>query len=193
MIASLTCALVLALPAGLVAPTQECQLDRMTETTEDQQAITEFRAAAEEYGALHRRLERALMVDHYASWPEEGDMETEMLGDVIRAARPQPQPGALFKPCISELIRFRIARSLWVERYHTAEALAHARPRAADPPRVYDGWFDDGEPAPWQTVLWELPALPDELEYRFAGRHLVLVDAHAGLVLDVLENALPER
>ena len=32
-------------------------------------------------------------------------------------------------------------------------------------------WFDDGEPAPWQTVLWELPALPDELWAAFPLGH----------------------
>jgi hypothetical protein len=33
--------------------------------------------------------------------------------------------------------------------------------------------------------------LPAELEYRFVGRDLVLVDSHAGLVVDVLPDALP--
>jgi hypothetical protein len=36
-----------------------------------------------------------------------------------------------------------------------------------------------------------LPELPEELEYRFAGRDLVLIDIHAELVVDVLRRALP--
>jgi hypothetical protein len=192
MIASLTFAFVLLAPTGVMAPAQECELDCMTDTPADQQAIADFRAAAEEYATLHRRLERALMLDHYASWPEEGDMESETLADVIRAARPDGRAGAFFKPTIRELIRFRLGRKLWVERYHTGEALA-ARAGTAELPRVYDWWFGDPEPEPWQSLLWELPALPEVLEYRFSGRHLVLVDTHAGLVMDVLENALPER
>ena len=31
-------------------------------------------------------------------------------------------------------------------------------------------------PMMWPSVLWRLPALPPELEYRFVGRDLVLVD-----------------
>ena len=36
-----------------------------------------------------------------------------------------------------------------------------------------------------------LPQLPIELEYRLAGRALVLVDVSANLVVDVLVDALP--
>jgi hypothetical protein len=36
-----------------------------------------------------------------------------------------------------------------------------------------------------------LPPLPVELEYRFLERTLVLVDRHADLVVDVIEDALP--
>ena len=32
--------------------------------------------------------------------------------------------------------------------------------------------------------------LPQELQYRFVGRDLVLVDTHADLVLDILRNAV---
>lgn len=193
MVASLTCALVLAAPLTVAALPQECVLDRMTDTPSDQQAIAEFHQDVEEYAALHRRLDRALMLDHFAAWPEEGDMEAETLADVIRAARPQPLAGAIFRPAVSELIRFRLATRLWVLKYHTDDALAEPHAGGVDPPRIYDWWFDGDEPEPWQSLLWDLPALPDELEYRFSGRHLVLVDEHAGMVVDVLENALPER
>ena len=36
-----------------------------------------------------------------------------------------------------------------------------------------------------------LPVLPDELQYRFVERDLVLVDIDADLVVDVLSDALP--
>jgi hypothetical protein len=43
----------------------------------------------------------------------------------------------------------------------------------------------------WPALLAVLPALPEELEYRFIGRDLVLVDVHADLIVDVLKDALP--
>jgi hypothetical protein len=39
--------------------------------------------------------------------------------------------------------------------------------------------------------MLKLPELPPELSYRFVGRDLVLKDIKAGLVVDVLPNAIP--
>jgi hypothetical protein len=47
-----------------------------------------------------------------------------------------------------------------------------------------------GEPAS-AALIGLLPPLPDELEYRFVGRHLVLLDVEANLVVDVLRMAVP--
>jgi len=33
--------------------------------------------------------------------------------------------------------------------------------------------------------------LPEDLEYRFVGKHLILYDAKAGLVVDFIPNAIP--
>ena len=42
-------------------------------------------------------------------------------------------------------------------------------------------------------VLLSLPDLPKdkEIEYRFAGKHLLLYDAKANLIIDFMLNALP--
>ncbi|HJQ83202.1 MAG TPA: hypothetical protein VKA21_03940, partial [Candidatus Binatia bacterium] len=41
------------------------------------------------------------------------------------------------------------------------------------------------------AVLKALPSLPADLEYRFVGKHLIVRDVRANLVLDVVPNALP--
>jgi hypothetical protein len=40
-------------------------------------------------------------------------------------------------------------------------------------------------------VLKALPPLPEELEYRFVGDALILLDAHAHIVVDFFANVLP--
>ena len=35
-------------------------------------------------------------------------------------------------------------------------------------------------------ILEALPRLPEELEYRIIGTDLVLIDVHAGLIVDIL-------
>jgi hypothetical protein len=41
------------------------------------------------------------------------------------------------------------------------------------------------------AMLRRLPELPPELEYRFVGRDLVLVDILTSVVVDVLRDAVP--
>jgi hypothetical protein len=40
-------------------------------------------------------------------------------------------------------------------------------------------------------VLKTLPPLPEELEYRFVGDSLILLDRHARIVVDILTGAVP--
>ncbi len=40
-------------------------------------------------------------------------------------------------------------------------------------------------------LLAGLPQLPDDLEYRFIGRRLILMDVHAHIIADFIDNALP--
>jgi hypothetical protein len=40
-------------------------------------------------------------------------------------------------------------------------------------------------------VLKNLPKLPKEVEYRFVGEHLILLDPDAHIVVDVMPRALP--
>jgi hypothetical protein len=41
------------------------------------------------------------------------------------------------------------------------------------------------------SLLRELPPLPEGIEYRFFGRHLILRDTNANLVVDVLPGVIP--
>jgi hypothetical protein len=40
-------------------------------------------------------------------------------------------------------------------------------------------------------ILGGLPKLPEGLEYRFIGRRLILLDAHARLIVDFVERVFP--
>ena len=41
------------------------------------------------------------------------------------------------------------------------------------------------------TLMLKLPELPPELAYRFVGRDLALKDSKAGLIVDLIPNAIP--
>jgi hypothetical protein len=40
-------------------------------------------------------------------------------------------------------------------------------------------------------LLSTLPRLPDNLQYRFYGRHLVILDGDVQIIVDVIANVLP--
>ena len=62
-----------------------------------------------------------------------------------------------------------------------------------DVPLTVNGRYPDTVPlstVPPQ-VLQNLPTLPEDLEYRFVGRRLILLDTHAHTIADYMDRALP--
>ncbi|HEY7285609.1 MAG TPA: hypothetical protein VH497_09210, partial [Vicinamibacterales bacterium] len=121
--------------------------------------------------------------------------------DVFAAAlrqklRPSAKQGDLFGPATAEIIRNEIRRAFegperdllmdsLAEQNDTGQASSPAPPIAVhervDAPRV-------------PPLLVEvLPPLPQQLVYNFVGRTLILRDTDAGVVVDFLPDALPER
>jgi hypothetical protein len=96
-------------------------------------------------------------------------------------AAPPAREGDLFSPMIADVLRHRIERAL-----HSGCALP-VRPESFVVPRVNSKAGD--APALVPCIARTLPALPAELQYRAAGTALLLVDAAAGTVVDVLHGA----
>jgi hypothetical protein len=55
-----------------------------------------------------------------------------------------------------------------------------------------NGPYPDGEPLSTvpPNVLASLPQLPEDLEYRFLGKHMILRDSRANIVIDYIPNAI---
>jgi hypothetical protein len=147
----------------------------------------EFQTRVQEYVETHRRLaagiEQPLCAD-----PEELYRQTDALASAIREARPLAKEGDIFTPAIAMTFRGRIAAL--VSRFRIDVDAVVARGEGDLDVRVHDTLPPYFDPA-LATVVRNLPALPPELEYRFVGRQLVLIDLSAHLVVDVLRNALP--
>ena len=113
----------------------------------------------------------------------------------MREVWPIPGHGGFFTPDVSGYFRDRIdaiVRDTGIdvatafEPPDEDEVVVLALPRAAEPVPWNTG------PMMWPSMLAGLPELPPELEYRFLGRHLILIDVLANVVVDVLHDALPE-
>jgi hypothetical protein len=180
---------MLVLPL-LMPPTRDCQFGRMGDPAADERALTAFEVAVNDYVNLHRRLERAWPPSWFIAGLEPTEIAAMELRAALRDARPQAVQGGLFTPEAADVFRFRIAIALREQQFDLA-AMTSRLDEA--------GWWKPvvNEPLPWGVsgVTWPvfstLPPLAPELEYRFIGRDLVLLDVHANLVVDMLDLALP--
>ena len=159
--------------------------------TQEETALTAFDHAVRDYMALHHRLARRAPRLQVTSDPAELLDAINQLGEAIRMERYGARTGEVFTPVVAPLFRHRIHRAL--RDVDVAELMTEMEedndPLA--PTLVVNGRFPWGAGnAMWPSVLAVLPDLPAQLEYRFVGADLVLIDIRANLVVDILEGAL---
>ena len=160
---------------------------------DDRQAVLLFRKAVEEYAALHRRLVRTLPRVAAEASSEEVYAQQVTFEKLIANERAASKAGDLFIAEIQPLIR-RVAREVLSGRAGAPllDVITEESTEGKAPTRV-NARYPDGVPlssVPAQ-LLSALPTLPEELEYRFVGRDLILLDTKARLVADVMPLVLP--
>jgi hypothetical protein len=154
--------------------------------------MVQFVARVHDYVETHRRL--AAAIDQpLCSDPEELARRADALAAVIRDARPRAREGDIFTLAAADVFRARIAAV--AARYGIDVAALAARNDEGEELELHvlgtSPWPTDR--TAWIPIVGELPELPAELEYRFVGPHLVLVDVGANMVVDILRDALPRE
>jgi hypothetical protein len=147
-----------------------------------------FAVRVAEYVELHRYVVDGIGYSTLCADPEELARQAAELAAAVRASRPFAREGDIFTTEVAAAFRTRITLAVRpspgdVTRAGTDDEFVRVEVNATLPPGV-------GRPA-WPAVFNALPDLPAELEYRFVGRTLVLLDADANLVVDLLREALP--
>lgn len=161
----------------------------------DPDPVREFQSRVDAYLLLHRTLEAGTPPRAITRDPAQIVYAADALADAIIEARPHARQGEVFTREVTRYFRERIQSALAGvdfdrflaelyegENFRDFRAAIHARDPQCRVP--------SGLP---MVVLWELPELPDELEYRIVGRDLALWDEHAALVVDFIPNAFPEQ
>ena len=150
-----------------------------------------FQDRVAEYVALHRQCAERLPLRGVNPDARGGATFRQALADSIRSCRRHAQPGDILCPDVAlrilQVVRIDLAAREPVERRAIfAEVPSVLLLRVNDP-------YPSGEPIATMppALLLRLPPLPPELQYRFLGRTLILLDADASLVVDVLPYALP--
>jgi hypothetical protein len=163
-------------------------------TVANQPVPAEFVDYVNHYAALQRMIITALGRPLMWSDAEQLLRQQRCFANAMRAARPVARAGDVFTPAVSRYFRTRIDAlvretgldvTTAIEPPDEDEVVIAAAPCVAEPVPWNAG------PVMWPSMLAALPELPPELEYRFIGRDLVLIDMLANLVVDVLHDALP--
>ena len=189
--------LVLQLPLTLLpapATPPECQLEVLPAFVLEERVVEDFNHRVAHYVRLHRRLERALPPEHLFDDLEDMTGAIDALHAAIVDARPNARPGSIFTPAVAALLTRRLEQAIDANRYSPAEVLAAMNVGSLPgmpEPEINGRLPDTRNIQVWPALLAVLPRLPDELQYRFFDRDLALVDFHADLIVDILEDALP--
>lgn len=155
--------------------------------------VQRFHLVVRDYALLHKQVERTLPPPRLADDADNLFVSWEAMATAMIRARPNAREVDFFEPEISDHIRQLIKDALARGGYRPGDLLAsnieEADPACALP--AVNQRFPWGRGAlMWPGILEQLPGVPAELEYRFVGRDLVLLDVHADLVVDILRNAI---
>ena len=188
----MTVAGLLTSPAMWSARPIHCHEDIASEFSWHEHAVlAAFDQSIQDYMDLHQRLARARPPLTVTADPAQLRDAIDSLGQAIQLARLSAQPGDIFTAAVARVLRRRIHRALWAFDMPVLISEIGEDDEADTPTPVVNGpfpWSVDN--AMWPSVLAALPQLPEELEYRFAGTDLVLIDIPANLVIDILDGAL---
>jgi len=156
-------------------------------------SLLQFTASIHQYVQLHRHIEQQLPPFRPHSDAQDIIESSNAMASALHTARADAREGDVFTHEVAALLRTRVADALTARGFLPEEMVAATLEEADEdaPLPVVNGRFPWRRGAAmWPCVLDVLPRLPHELQYRFVGRDLVLVDTHADLVVDILRDAV---
>ena len=154
-------------------------------------ATLEFQKRIQAYMKIHNEAEGKVPNLKRTDDPVEISGREKALAEMIMTLRAGAQPGDIFapeyQPYFIQIVQDDFKKRTAADR----KALVHELPRGAKvsintvyPTTLPLITFPAG-------LLRALPDLPPELEYRIVGRHLLLRDVKANLIVDALYDVVP--
>jgi hypothetical protein len=175
---AICCALLLTIASGAIAAQAE---DPLRDFERRLQAYLDLRQAlAGKLDPLQSTSDAAQLAARQSA-----------LATALRAARSTAKPGDLVPPPVATLIQRAVVED-FKRRSAAAERATFSEVPNAAPPAVNTTYPADAAlPTVPPLLLSRLPRLPDNLQYRFYGRHVVLLDGDLQIVVDYISNVLP--
>jgi hypothetical protein len=154
----------------------------------DAKVLVDFKERLDKYVELRNRADDGVPKQKETEDPGRIRMAQDALATRIMTARGAAKRGEIFTPEIAT--RFRRLLRPEVKDPDTKQLILDDNP--GNIRFKVNGPYPDKEPLSTvpPNVLASLPELPEEIEYRFIGKHMILRDARANLVIDYIANAI---
>ena len=165
-------------------------------TEQEAAALATMNDRLREYIDVHLAQEKALPKLPDDATPQQIDQNQRELGKRMASARAGAKPGDLFTPDARPVIIKLLAQVFaGPEGRELKASIMDENPtNLAEYKLKVNARYPDDVPVTSvpPEVLQILPKLSEDLEYRFVGDALILLDAHAHTIADFIENALPK-
>jgi hypothetical protein len=155
------------------------------------QRFKDFSDRVSAYVKIHNSADARVPSLKETSDPKQVSSREKALADAIRVERAGAQQGDVFSPAAAKEIGLVIAEDFRSRSLKDQKAILVEVPMKV-PPAINT---DYPTALPLATVppnlLLKMPTLPADLEYRFLGRHLILRDIKANLIVDFIPDVVP--
>lgn len=191
-IAVLAGAVTFAVPLRAQAPSASAKASAGQAVNTTAAVLADFNKRVNAYGALRKGAEKGEAKLERHTDPAKIEAEQKALAAKVQAARPAAKVGDIFT--IESRPVFKRLLSPTLKGVDGAENKAAIKDDNPGPmPLKVNQPYPKNEPLSTvpPDILKALPVLPADIEYRFVGKHMILYDARAGLVIDFIPNAIP--
>jgi len=157
----------------------------------DAMVLKDFNERIEAYNKLRKKLKADAPALKETEDPAKIKASQDALAAKMREARKDAKPGDIFTPEIRAKFR-----QLMYPELQGAEGRATKAAIEEDAPEnvkfKVNATYPEKEALPTMppNLLASLPQLPEDLEYRIIGKHLILRDVHANIIVDYIPNAI---
>jgi hypothetical protein len=144
--------------------------------------------------ALQNELEATLSSLPDEATPQQIDAHQRALGALIAKARSDARRGQVFSPEMQQFARGVVGRVLeGPDGQALRDSITDEHPTNISV--QVNGRYPDTVPLSTMPpdILAALPPLPEELEFRFVGNRLILLDTKAHIVVDFVDDVFPGR
>jgi hypothetical protein len=188
--ASLAIALTLLLASVGYPQAPHTQPDRDTPVFRVQvwgDIAADFSTRVRSYFDLRSGLEKELPAQTVTDDPAEIRRTVDALAKRIRVARAGARQGDIFTPAVRakfrKVLKLEMNTRTWAAMMDDNPGEFSARINGTYPERRTVSTVPP-------NILAALPRLPADIEYRFLGRHLILFDTRASLIIDRIPYAI---